>query len=94
MLRIVLAYRGHSTRENPEVLYAGHDGEAAQAALDSAGEGYTRFSTIQGAIERKAKPTTAKEGQPPACPTPAPAEAPATDIAQDLEPTIPKKTRK
>lgn len=67
MLRIILAYRGHSTRENPEVLYAGHDGEAAQEAVDSAPSAFTRFSAVHAPTELKAKPSALKpvSVQPP-----------------------------
>lgn len=55
MLRIVLGYRGYSTRDIPVVLYAGHSGTDAQAAVNSAPDDVKRFTMLHNPIERRAK---------------------------------------
>lgn len=55
MLRILLGYAGHGTEDAPTVLYAGHDGDAAEQAANQAGPEFVRLTRIDGAVERTAR---------------------------------------
>lgn len=65
MLRIVLGFKADQHRESdPAVLYAGHDGDAAQAAVDAAPAEYVRLERAEIPYTQRAKRSRGVEPQP------------------------------
>jgi hypothetical protein len=62
MLRLVLGYRtSKPLTEDPQVLYCGHSGRAAQESIDAAGQDIVRFERIEGVLARRGKRTRSEE---------------------------------
>lgn len=55
MLRLVLGYRSEIRESDPVVLYAGHDADAAQTAIDQLSADYLRVETGELTNARRAR---------------------------------------
>lgn len=71
MLRIVLGYRSEHRESDPTVIYAGHDADAAQRAVDSSDARFLRVEIGDFPSARRARKSCDAGGNGPA-PAPAP----------------------
>ena len=106
MIRIVLGFKEHSTRAEPECLYAGHDGDKAREVLEDPGEGFVKaelgqVQTIKshvpltdaekkGAAKNAAAEKKAKEAAAKAKEAAKPAEKPEAAKPAEKKTTGPK----
>ena len=76
MLRIVLGYRQDGRESTPEVLYCGHDADAAQAATDTADAAFARVEIADITHVRRGKKRAATLPSPATGTAPIPAAEP------------------